>query len=182
MTTNDLINHKGEVTRRNFLYITTSVVGVAGVAAAAWPVIDQLNPSDDVLALSSIEVDMSPIPLGHTITVLWRGKPIFIRHRTPEEIAKSVADNTAPMIDPAPDSTRAQKAEWLVQIGICTHLGCVPPDYHGGVPTEVEYNGWLCPCHGSYYDTAGRIRFGPAPRNLDLAPYKYLSDAVVKIG
>jgi len=180
MTTNDQIDHEGEVTRRNFLYIASGVVGTAGVVSAAWPLVDQLNPSADVLALSSVEVDMSTIPKGQTVTILWRGKPIFIRHRTAKEIARGISEDNDPMRDPAKDKDRAQKEEWLVMIGICTHLGCVPLD-NTGFQTG-EYGGWYCPCHGSQYDIAGRIRKGPAPRNLDLPPYTYLSDTTIKIG
>ncbi|NOZ65556.1 MAG: ubiquinol-cytochrome c reductase iron-sulfur subunit [Alphaproteobacteria bacterium] len=180
MTTNDQIEHEEEVTRRNFLYVATGVVGAVGVASVAWPLVDQMNPSADVLAMASVEVDISPIPVGQTISILWRGKPVFIRHRTEKEIARGVSENNDPMIDPADDQDRAQKPEWLIMIGICTHLGCVPLDN-----TEFQsgdYGGWYCPCHGSEYDIAGRIRKGPAPRNLDLPKYKYLSDTTVKIG
>ncbi len=177
MTTNDQVEHEDEVTRRNFLYVASGAVGAVGVTAAVWPLIDQMNPSADVLALASVEVDMSTIPEGQTISVLWRGKPIFIRHRTAEEIARGIADNTAAdLIDPEDDQDRAEKPEWLIMIGICTHLGCVPLDQRG------DYGGWFCPCHGSHYDISGRIRKGPAPRNLDLPKYTYLSDTTVKIG
>jgi len=140
--------------------------------------IDQMNPSADTLALSSIEVDYSKVPLGQQIVVKWRGKPLFIRHRTPAEIAAAIADDDAPMRDPATDASRhkAAKPEWLVLIGICTHLGCVPT-FGGG-----DYGGWFCPCHGSHYDTAGRIRKGPAPLNLVLPEYAFLSDTVVRVG
>ncbi|VAV88106.1 Ubiquinol-cytochrome C reductase iron-sulfur subunit [hydrothermal vent metagenome] len=180
MTTNDPIEQDGEVTRRNFLYVATGVVGTVGVASVAWPLVDQMNPSADVLAMASVEVDISPIPVGQTVSILWRGKPVFIRHRTEKEIARAISENNDPMIDPADDKDRAQNPEWLIMIGICTHLGCVPLDN-----TEFQsgdYGGWYCPCHGSEYDIAGRIRKGPAPRNLDLPKYKYLSDTLVKIG
>ncbi len=180
MTTNDQVEHEDEVSRRNFLYVASGVVGTVGIASTVWPLVDQMNPSADVLALASVEVDMSTIPEGQTISVLWRGKPVFIRHRTAAEIARGIADNNAPMIDPADDQDRAQKPEWLIMIGICTHLGCVPLDnteFQNG-----EHGGWYCPCHGSDYDIAGRIRKGPAPRNLDLPEYVYLNDTTVKIG
>ncbi|PCI47636.1 MAG: ubiquinol-cytochrome c reductase iron-sulfur subunit [Alphaproteobacteria bacterium] len=176
MTTNDQVEHDEEVTRRNFLYVASGVVGAVGVTSAAWPLVDQMNPSADVLALASVEVDMSTIPEGQTVKILWRGKPIFIRHRTAKEIARGVAEDNDPMKDPVMDKDRAQKPEWLVMIGVCTHLGCVPLDQRG------DFGGWFCPCHGSHYDIAGRIRKGPAPRNLDLPKYVYLNDTTVKIG
>jgi len=180
MTTNDQVEHDDEVTRRNFLYVASGAVGAAGVVSAAWPLVDQLNPSADVLALSSVEVDLSTIPQGNTVTILWRGIPVFIRHRTKEEIARAVAENTDPMKDPEDDQIRVEKPQWLVMIGICTHLGCVPLDntrFQTG-----EYGGWYCPCHGSEYDISGRIRKGPAPRNLDVPEYAFLNDTTVKIG
>lgn len=180
MTTNENIEHEEGVTRRNFLYVASGVMGAAGTAAVIWPLVDQMNPSADVLALASVEVDISSIPEGQTIKVLWRGKPVFIRHRTAVEIARGISENNDPMIDPADDQDRAEKPEWLIMIGICTHLGCVPLDN-----TEFQsgdYGGWYCPCHGSEYDIAGRIRKGPAPRNLDLPKYVYLNDTTVKIG
>lgn len=180
MTTHDQIEQDGEVTRRNFLYVATGVVGTVGVVSVAWPLVDQMNPSADVLAMASVEVDISPIPVGQTISILWRGKPVFIRHRTEKEIARAISENNDSMIDPADDKDRAQNPEWLIMIGICTHLGCVPLDN-----TEFQsgdYGGWYCPCHGSEYDIAGRIRKGPAPRNLDLPQYVYLNDTTVKIG
>jgi len=176
MTTNEQIEHDGEVTRRNFLYVASGAVGAVGVASAAWPLVDQMNPSADVLALASVEVDLSVIPEGQTVKILWRGKPIFIRHRTADEIARAVADNGADLKDPQDDQARAEKPEWLIMIGVCTHLGCVPLDQRG------DFGGWFCPCHGSHYDISGRIRKGPAPRNLDVPQYAYLDDTTVKIG
>jgi len=169
-------------TRRDFLYLATGAVGAAGVAAAVWPLIDSMNPAADVLALSSTEVDIAPIAVGQRITAVWQGRPIFIAHRTADEIARSRADNTSPgLIDPATDAERAQRAEWLVVIGVCTHLGCIPL---GQKPTDPRgpYGGWFCPCHGSIYDIAGRVRRGPAPKNLYLPPYTYLDGERVKIG
>ena len=176
MTTNDHIEHDEEVTRRNFLYVATGAFSAVGAAAATWPLVDQMNPSADVLALSSVEVDLSSIPKGQTVKILWRGKPVFIRYRTAEEIERAVADNTADLKDPEDDQLRAEKPEWLIMIGICTHLGCVPLDQRG------DFGGWFCPCHGSHYDISGRIRKGPAPRNLVIPEYVYLSDTTVKIG
>jgi len=167
--------------RRDFLYIATGAVGVTGTAMAVWPFIDQMNPDASQKAMSSIEVDMAPIEVGQAITVVWRGKPVFIRHRTPEDIKFAVDTDVASLRDPQTDAERAQKPEWLIMIGICTHLGCVPL---GQKPGDVkgDFHGWFCPCHGSHYDSAGRIRKGPAPRNLDLPGYEYLSDTLVKIG
>ena len=166
-----------ESSRRDFIHIAAlSTVGV-GAVAAVWPFIDQMNPSADTLALASIEYDLSKVQVGSTANIKWRGKPVFVRHRTPKEIAEAVADDHAPMRDPATDASRhkAGKPEWLILVGVCTHLGCVPNI--GGT-----YGGWLCPCHGSVYDTAGRIRAGPAPLNLLMPDYEFLSPTKVKIG
>ena len=170
-----------EETRRDFLYLATGAVTAVGAAAMIWPLIDNMNPSADVLALSSTEVDLSPIEVGQSITPVWRGKPLFIRRRTPDEIAKARADDTADLRDPEPDEARVQKPEWLIVVGICTHLGCIPL---GQLATDPrgDYDGWFCPCHGSHYDTSGRIRRGPAPRNLEVPPYVYLDDTTIKIG
>ena len=162
--------------RRDFLYVTASGLGVVGVAGAAWPFIDQMNPSKDVLALSSIEVDLSGIVVGQSITVNWRGKPVFIRHRTQAEIAAAKAVSLDDLPDPQADTERAEKPEWLILVGVCTHLGCVPLGQQG------EYNGWFCPCHGSHYDTSGRIRKGPAPVNMTVPDYVFLDDSNIKIG
>jgi ubiquinol-cytochrome c reductase iron-sulfur subunit len=165
-------------TRRDFIHIAAIAAAVGGGAAALWPMIDQMNPSSDALALASIEVDYTKATLGQQIVVKWRGKPVFIRHRTPKEIAEAVADDHADLRDPATDASRHKPgmAEWLILIGVCTHLGCVPNFGQG------EYGGWLCPCHGSVYDTAGRIRKGPAPKNLYLPPYNFEPGPKVKIG
>jgi len=166
--------------RRDFLLLSTVAVGVAGVGLAAWPFIHSMNPSRDVLALATTEVDLSPIEVGQSITVVWRGKPVFIRKRTPGEIAeaeKSLGGDK----DPQPDSERTKRPEWLVVIGICTHLGCIPLGQRVGEP-RGDYNGWFCPCHGSMYDTSGRIRQGPAPRNLDVPPYQFSGDSAIVIG
>lgn len=176
MTTNDQAEHDEEVTRRNFLYVATGVVGAVGMTSAVWPLVDQMNPSADVLALASVEVDLSSIPEGQTVKILWRGKPVFIRHRTAEEIARAVADNTSDLKDPQDDELRAERPEWLIMVGVCTHLGCVPLDQRG------DFGGWFCPCHGSHYDISGRIRKGPAPRNLEVPEYVFLNDTTVSIG
>ncbi len=167
--------------RRDFLELVAwSTFGV-GTLAAIWPLIDSLNPSADVLALSSTEVDLEPIETGQRVLVSWRGKPVFISHRTKEEIEAAVSVPLDELRDPQPDSERVQKPEWLVVIGICTHLGCVPLGTRPGEP-RGDYGGWFCPCHGSHYDTAGRIRKGPAPRNLEVPGYTFLSDTVIRIG
>lgn len=162
--------------RRDFLYVAAGGLGAVGAAGFVWPLVNQMNPSRDVLALSSIEVDLSGIEVGQSITVSWRGKPVFIRRRTEEEIAEARAVPMDVLPDPEADEARVQKAEWLIMVGVCTHLGCVPLGQQG------DYNGWFCPCHGSHYDTSGRIRKGPAPLNLVVPKYVYLDDNSVKIG
>jgi ubiquinol-cytochrome c reductase iron-sulfur subunit len=170
-----------EGTRRDFLYLLTGATAVVGAATLVWPLIDSMNPSADVLALGSIEVDVSGIEQGMRVTAKWRGKPIFIDHRPPKEIEEARAVDVSTLRDPATDADRVIKPEWLVVIGICTHLGCVPLGQGSGDP-RGQYGGWFCPCHGSVYDTAGRIRQGPAPKNLVLPPYKFTSDNVIQIG
>ena len=169
------------VARRDFLELVAWSTAAVGGAALAWPIIDSMNPSADVLALSSIEVDLSQITPGMAITVAWRGKPVFVRHRTPEDIQAAEAVDVAGLRDPQTDAERVQKPEWLVLIGVCTHLGCVP---NGNKNTENkgEFGGWFCPCHGSHYDTSGRIRKGPAPTNLLVPEYAFLSDTAIRIG
>jgi len=170
-----------EKSRRDFLYVSTAAVGAVGTALAIWPFIDQMNPAADTLALSSTEVNLEPVAVGQAITVVWRGKPVFVRHRTPEEIARAKKDDTANLIDPQPDADRVKKAEWLIMVGVCTHLGCIPLGQKPGEP-KGDFGGWFCPCHGSHYDTSGRIRKGPAPRNLVIPGYAFDSDTTVKIG
>jgi ubiquinol-cytochrome c reductase iron-sulfur subunit len=170
-----------EVTRRDYLYIATAAVGGVGAALALWPFIASWNPGADVLALASIDVDLTPIAPGQRITVQWRGQPVFIDHRTPERIARARADDTADLPDPEADAARVQRPEWLVAVGICTHLGCVPLGQRLGDPLG-EFGGWYCPCHGSHYDTSGRIRKGPAPLNLVVPPYEFLDDTMIRIG
>jgi ubiquinol-cytochrome c reductase iron-sulfur subunit len=168
-------------TRRDFMNLLTNSVVVFGAATVAWPMISSLNPSQDVLALASTEVDISHIEAGQAITVKWRGKPVFIRHRTPEEIKAAEDVNLSNLRDPQADDQRVQKPEWLIVVGVCTHLGCVP---QGQKPSEPrgQFGGWFCPCHGSEYDTSGRIRRGPAPLNLAVPVYTFESDTLVKIG
>ena len=168
-----------EPTRRDFLYIATGVVGAVGGVATLWPLIAQMNPDASTIAAGApIEVDLSPIPEGQVIKVFWRGKPIFISHRSKKEIeeARNVDVKTLP--DPQADKDRVKQGhdQWLVLIGICTHLGCIPLAHQG------DYDGWFCPCHGSQYDTSGRIRRGPAPANLPLPPYTFLTDSKIQIG
>jgi ubiquinol-cytochrome c reductase iron-sulfur subunit len=173
----------GDVTKRDFLKLVAGAGAAVGVGAIAWPLIDSMNPSADVLAVSSTTVDLSPIPAGSAITVLWRGKPVFVRHRTPEEIKSAEDVKQNELADPATDASRvkAGKEQWLVVVGICTHLGCIPL---GNKPTDArgEWGGWFCPCHGSQYDTSGRVRHGPAPANLAVPPYAFDGDTKVKIG
>lgn len=167
--------------RRDFLIVATSTVGAVGTGLAVWPFVDSMNPAADTLALSSTEVDLSPIEVGQSITVVWRGKPVFVRHRTQVEIDESAAVTAEEMIDPEADADRVQKLEWLIMVGVCTHLGCIPLGQKSGEP-KGEYGGWFCPCHGSHYDTSGRIRKGPAPKNLPVPEYTFLDDSTVKIG
>jgi ubiquinol-cytochrome c reductase iron-sulfur subunit len=164
--------------RRDFIHVAAAAGAAGAVAAIAWPMIDQMSPSADVLAMASIEYDFSKVALGQEVTIKWQGKPVFVRHRTPKEIADAVAGDHADLRDPQTDAERVKpgKAEWLILVGICTHLGCVPTFGQG------DYGGWLCPCHGSQYDTSGRIRKGPAPKNLAVPDYAFLSDTKVKIG
>jgi ubiquinol-cytochrome c reductase iron-sulfur subunit len=174
-------HHPPSGTRRDFLYLAAGAVGAVGAACVGWALVDTMNPSADTLALSSIEVDLAPIAKGMAITVSWRGKPVFVRSRTEKEIeeARSIDWHTLP--DPQSDEERVKKPEWLIVVGICTHLGCVPLGQKQTDP-RGEFGGYLCPCHGSQYDTSARIRKGPAPRNLDVPAYTYLTDTRVKIG
>ncbi|HZF74437.1 MAG TPA: ubiquinol-cytochrome c reductase iron-sulfur subunit [Acetobacteraceae bacterium] len=168
-------------TRRDFLKLTTGAFAVVGVGVVAWPFVHSMNPSRDVLALASTEVDLTPIAAGQAVTVMWRGKPVFVRHRTPEEIQLARSVPLSELKDPAPDQSRVKRDQWLVVLGVCTHLGCVPL---GQKPTDARgnFNGWFCPCHGSHYDTSGRIRLGPAPTNLAVPEYNFTSDTQIRIG
>ena len=181
-------DHEG--TRRDFLYYATAGAGAVAVGAAVWPLANQMNPSADVQALSSIRVDVSPIEVGTQLTVKWLGKPVFIRRRTPEEIEyargvpltdlvdQNAENSNLPADSPATDENRAlsENGEWLVMMGVCTHLGCVPLGDAG------DFNGWFCPCHGSHYDSAGRIRKGPAPRNLPVPVAAFVDDTTIQLG
>ncbi len=180
-------DHQG--TRRDFLYYATAGAGVVVTGAAVWPLVNQMNPSADVLALASIRVDVSAVDPGTQITVLWQGKPVFIRARTEEEIAEARAVDVSDLPDadanndnlgaaPATDENRAltEDGVWLVQMGVCTHLGCVPLGDAG------DFHGWFCPCHGSHYDTSGRIRKGPAPRNLPVPVASFVDETTIQLG
>lgn len=165
--------------RRDFLFVATGAMATVGTAAVIWPLINQMNPDASVLASASVEFDLSPMQVGQEITILWRGQPVFIRYRTPEDIKAMQEVPLSDLKDPAPDSERVQMGheQYLVMIGICTHLGCVPLFNTGSYK-----DGWYCPCHGSQYDASGRIRSGPAPLNLVLPPYTFQTDTLIKIG
>ncbi len=167
--------------KRDFLFITTAGLAVAGGAVTVVSLVNTMNPAKDVMALSTTEVDLSPLEVGQSLTVMWRGKPIFIRRRTKEEISSAENVSDSELIHKATDQSRVKKSEWLVVIGVCTHLGCVPLGQKIG-DSKGEYGGWFCPCHGSHYDTSGRIRKGPAPLNLEIPPYDFVSEDIIKIG
>lgn len=167
--------------KRDFLYLSTAALAVIGTGYAIWPVINSMNPAADTLALATIDVDISAVEVGQAITVTWRGKPVFIRHRTEAEIAEARADDSANLPDPQTDEERTIVPQWLVMVGICTHLGCVPLGQQEG-DERGDYAGWFCPCHGSHYDTAGRIRRGPAPLNLEVPEYVFLDDTNIRLG
>jgi len=168
--------NKKSKSRRSFIHQASGAMGAVAVAAAGWPLIDQMNPSKDVEALAKIEIDISTLLEGQSKTVLWRGKPLFIKHRSIKEIndAKNVEIDSLP--DPEKDEDRTKNPKYLVLVGVCTHLGCVPASNKG------EYNGWFCPCHGSHYDTSGRIRKGPAPKNLEIPPYTFKNEKTILVG
>lgn len=170
-------------TRRDFMVLTGAALGAVGAASLAWPFVHSMNPAADVLALSSIEVDLSPIQPGQTIKVKWRGVPVFIRHRTTADIEDSRKVDIKELKDPETDDARVKKGkeQWLVMIGVCTHLGCIPL-VGAGEYNNADGGGYFCPCHGSQYDTAGRIRKGPAPKNLAVPQYTFISDNRIKIG
>jgi ubiquinol-cytochrome c reductase iron-sulfur subunit len=170
-------------TRRDFILLLGSAMAVVGAGAFAWPLIDSLSPAADTLAASTTEVDLSPIQVGQRVTVKWRGSPVFIDYRTKDQIARCVKDDTASMKDPEKDEERHApgKPQWLILVGVCTHLGCIPNGQNPG-DDRGPYDGWFCPCHGSIYDGAGRIRSGPAPLNLAVPDYNFTSDTRVVIG
>ena len=171
------------VRRRDFINVAAVSFAGVGAVAAVVPLLSQMNPSADVLALASTEVDLRPIQAGQRITVTWRGKPVFIDNRTPEQIKSARDVPMSDLPDPEPDAKRVKpgKDNWLILVGVCTHLGCVPLGQKQG-DARGDFGGWFCPCHGSHYDTAGRIRQGPAPRNLEVPPYEFQSDTQIKIG
>ena len=183
-----MATNAAEPTRRDFIHIATGTVAAIGVGLAAWPFIDQMNPTAAVLSLSSVEIDLTPVAEGQQITIMWRSKPTFIRRRTKKEIAEADAVPVSDLLDgvarnanlpedaPATAKNRTIKPEWVVMVGICTHLGCIPKFNEG------NYGGYLCPCHGSQYDNTGRVRRGPAPENLYIPPYAFLSPTKIKIG
>ncbi|TNE62826.1 MAG: ubiquinol-cytochrome c reductase iron-sulfur subunit [Alphaproteobacteria bacterium] len=184
MSTNNMTNEaEGGANRRDFLHVAAATMGGVGAVVAAWPFIDQMNPAKDTLALASVEVDISNIAPGEAVVVKWRGKPVFVRHRTEAEIEQARAVPIADLVDKQTDADRVQEghADWLVVMGVCTHLGCVPLGTRSG-EERGDFGGWFCPCHGSHYDTAGRIRKGPAPKNLEVPVYSFVNDNTVKIG
>jgi ubiquinol-cytochrome c reductase iron-sulfur subunit len=184
-----------EPTRRDFIVIAAQAFAGVGAAVALWPFIQQMNPDASTQALASIEVDLSPVKEGQAITVSWRGKPVFVRNRTAQEVQSAKEVKLADLVDrsarndalpentPATDPNRTKKGKenWIVLVGICTHLGCIPKGQSLN-DSRGDYGGWFCPCHGSHYDTAGRIRRGPAPRNLEVPTYEFVSDSKIKIG
>ena len=193
------VNEDGEPTRRDFIHILGVATAAAGAGAVLWPLVHQMNPDASVLALSTKEVDLSSVPVGQAIKIMWQGKPVFIRHRTAEEIQEAEATPVSALKDyvarndnlsgspEATDDARVTasdgvaRPEWLLLVGVCTHLGCIPLGTSAG-ENRGDYNGWFCPCHGSHYDLSGRIRKGPAPEHLPVPPYQFVSDTVVKIG
>ena len=192
----DLASHTAEEpNRRDFIVVAAQAFAGVGAALALWPFISQMNPDASTQALASIEVDLSPVREGQAITVSWRGKPVFVRHRTSEEVKTAVDTKLSDLVDPlarndakpektpATDANRTVKGKenWLVMVGICTHLGCIPKGQSLS-DSRGDFGGWFCPCHGSHYDTSGRIRKGPAPRNLEVPPYEFVSDSKIKIG
>ena len=174
--------HGGE-TRRDFILLLGNAMAVVGGAAFVLPLIDSLSPAADTKAASTTEIDLGGIKEGQAVTVKWRGSPVFIRYRTKDEIARAVKDDKASMPDPQPDEMRHQegKAQWLILVGVCTHLGCIPLGQNTG-DKRGDYGGWFCPCHGSHYDTAGRIRKGPAPKNLVVPDYRFATDTRIVVG
>ncbi len=185
MTDHSIPSHDvpADAARRDFLYLTTGAVAAVGAGVTGWTFVDSMNPAADTLALSTTEVNVSAIETGQAVLVTWQGKPVFVRRRTADEIQAAKDVDIATLRDPQADDARVQAGheQWLVLVGICTHLGCVPLGTKQGEP-KGDFGGWFCPCHGSHYDTAGRIRKGPAPKNLLVPPYAFSSDTVIKIG
>ena len=181
MSTKSNLKSEQDEDKRDFLIVSTYALAGIGATAFVWPLIDQMNPAADTLALASTEIDLSSLEEGQAITVKWRGKPVFVRHRTADEIKQAQEVSLEGMRDPQTDSERVTKEKYIVLVGVCTHLGCVPLGQKSG-DVKGQYGGWFCPCHGSHYDHSGRIRKGPAPSNLEVPSYKFLSDTVIKIG
>lgn len=171
-------DQKIDSSKRNLIINAGYATAGVGAVCAILPFVDSMNPSKDVQALASVEVDIGSIKVGEEKKIMWRGKPVFIKRRSVQEIDDAKNVDLKELKDPQPDSQRvkAGKEEWLVTVGICTHLGCVP------IGGQGEYKGWFCPCHGSQYDTSGRIRKGPAPKNLEVPPYEFINDTTIKIG
>lgn len=169
--------------KRDFIFLATGAVAAAGAAGVGWPLVAQMGKAADTLAAGSIEIDLSKVAEGQQLKMLWRGKPIFVRHRTAAEIAEAESVDMSKLKDPQADDARLVagidgnlKPQYLVMVGVCTHFGCVPVGEAG------DYDGWYCPCHGSHYDTSGRIRKGPAPTNMEIPPYTFTADNVIKVG
>ena len=181
MSKNSDLKSKEDEGKRDFLIVSTYALAGVGAAAFVWPLIDQMNPAADTLALASTEIDLSSLEEGQSITVKWRGKPVFVRYRTKEEIKQANEVSLDEMRDPQLDTDRVTNEKYIVLVGVCTHLGCVPLGQKTG-DVKGQYGGWFCPCHGSHYDNSGRIRKGPAPTNLAVPSYKFLSDTLIKIG
>ena len=169
------INEKDD-SKRDFLVVSTYALAGVGAASFVWPLIDQMNPAADTLALASTEIDLSSLEEGQSITVKWRGKPVFVRHRTPDEIKQAKEVLIDDMRDPQTDADRVANEKYIVLVGVCTHLGCVP------LKDKGDYNGWFCPCHGSHYDVSGRIRKGPAPTNMEIPKFEFVDSNTIKIG
>jgi ubiquinol-cytochrome c reductase iron-sulfur subunit len=167
--------------RRDFIKLASMTMGGVGAVSLIVPFISSMQPGKDTLALASTEIDLTPIPEGQSLTVVWRGKPVFIRHRSQKEIQIAKETKIEDLIDIQEDSVRVQNDKWLIVLGVCTHLGCVPLGQKA-TDSKGDYGGWFCPCHGSHYDTSGRIRKGPAPKNLEVPPYIFLSDNRIQIG
>lgn len=176
-------SYDASTARRDFLMLTVGAMGAVAAGSAVWPLVDSMNPAADTLALATTEVDVSTVEVGQTITTVWRGKPVFIHRRGPDEISAIRAEDWEALRDPQSDQARVLEGhdEWLVLIGVCTHLGCIPMGSKVGQP-KGDYNGFFCPCHGSHYDQSGRIRKGPAPKNLAVPEYSFVSDTLIRIG
>jgi len=172
------IDSQQEPTRRDFIVLAATALSGVGAATVAWPFISSMNPSADVLALSSVEIDITPVQPGQSIKVMWRGMPVFVRRRTPQEIQQVRSVAMSDLIDPQEDQARVKQGhdEWLVVVGVCTHLGCIP------IANQGNYDGWFCPCHGSQYDASGRVRHGPAPLNLKVPDYTFETPTKIKVG